>query len=322
VLGFCVDVQHAKDLAEEFNANGIATKAVYGAMDREERKQVLKDFSEGKYRVLTNCQLLTEGFDEPSIDCIIMGRPTKSTPLFTQMVGRGTRIYPNKKNCLILDMVDVSSRHDLCTCKNTLEGAFVEVDGKKKKIQEDDPSRVKKAAKSSTPDLNVELDRVEEFEFFAASHFAWTQVGESWHLSLGSQRDVWVRQGKGGFLVVAQIDGELINLSNRELPLDYAIGLAEDFSRKQTVTSAWARKDAPWRTEPATTKQLETLEKLGIKFNYGVSKGDAARLLDQKINEPATPKQIYWLRTRRVKFEPNISKMQAKRLIAGQKGGF
>ena len=92
-----VDVQHAKDLAETFTRNGIPAKAVYGAMSDDERKETLAAFSNGEYSVLTNCQLLTEGFDEPSIDCVIMGRPTQSTALFTQMIGRGTRTFPFKE---------------------------------------------------------------------------------------------------------------------------------------------------------------------------------------------------------------------------------
>ena len=69
----------------------------------------------GETRLVANCGVLTEGFDEPSIDCVIIARPTKSTTLFTQMIGRGTRIYPGKEDCLILDVAGATHRHDLAS---------------------------------------------------------------------------------------------------------------------------------------------------------------------------------------------------------------
>lgn len=318
-LVFAVDVAHAKELAEVFVRNGIPAKAVYGGMDNEDRESTLKDFSEGKYRVLTNCQLLAEGFDEPSIDCVIMGRPTRSSALFTQMIGRGTRTFPTKKDCLILDFCDNSAKHDLCTYKNMLDGAVATLFDQERddeiewcvELDSDDIIDCRSSGR-----LSVRQGEIKDIEFFDSAQFAWTPVGDSWHLNLGQNRDVWVRQVNGGFLVVAQSDGDIVNLSNRPLPLDYALGVAEDWSRKQTTKSAWARKDAVWRSHPATQKQIETLGKLGIEFNYGISKGDAAQLLDLKINEPATDKQIYWLRKHRIAFDPRITKFEARKIIS------
>ena len=63
--------------------------------------------------MVANCAVLTEGFDEPSVDCIIVARPTQSAPLYQQMLGRGTRTYPGKTDCLVLDVVGVSTQHTL-----------------------------------------------------------------------------------------------------------------------------------------------------------------------------------------------------------------
>ena len=63
--------------------------------------------------VVANCAVLTEGFDEPSIDAIIIARPTKSKPLYIQMIGRGTRVCPGKTDCLVLDVAGASSRHSI-----------------------------------------------------------------------------------------------------------------------------------------------------------------------------------------------------------------
>jgi superfamily II DNA or RNA helicase len=76
-----------------------------------DRKEILKRFSAGEFDILSNAMLLTEGFDDPSIDCIVVLRPTKSRPLFAQMVGRGTRIEPLKENLLLLDFLWLHERH-------------------------------------------------------------------------------------------------------------------------------------------------------------------------------------------------------------------
>lgn len=79
-----------------------------------DRAEILKDFDEGKYNVLCNAMLLTEGWDCPSVDCVIMLRPTKIRALYCQCVGRGTRLYPGKDNLLLLDFLWNTVKHDLC----------------------------------------------------------------------------------------------------------------------------------------------------------------------------------------------------------------
>lgn len=78
-----------------------------------DRAEILRDFDEGRYDVLCNSMLLTEGWDCPSVDCIICLRPTKIRPLYAQIVGRGTRIHPGKGNLLLLDFLWHSERHEL-----------------------------------------------------------------------------------------------------------------------------------------------------------------------------------------------------------------
>lgn len=82
--------------------------------ESEDREQVLKDFDAGKYDVICNSMLLTEGWDCPSVDCIVILRPTKIRSLYCQMVGRGTRIHPGKKDLLLLDFLWLSQKHELC----------------------------------------------------------------------------------------------------------------------------------------------------------------------------------------------------------------
>ena len=93
-------------------ARGISAQHIDGTS--ADRREILNDFGAGKYQVLCNSMLLTEGYDEPSIDCILCLRPTKVRSLYAQIVGRGTRIYPGKKDLLVLDFLWHTAKHDLC----------------------------------------------------------------------------------------------------------------------------------------------------------------------------------------------------------------
>lgn len=74
----------------------------------------MRAFHDGRYNVLCNAMLLTEGYDEPSVDCIVILRPTKSRALYAQMVGRGTRLCDGKEELLLLDFLWQTGRHNLC----------------------------------------------------------------------------------------------------------------------------------------------------------------------------------------------------------------
>lgn len=111
---FAVDVANAHALAAVLNRyRGGSARAVDGSADELTRTMLLEDFARGEFQFLVNCALLTEGFDEPSVSCIAIARPTKSRALYTQMVGRGTRLFPGKDACLLLDFVGNSGRHKL-----------------------------------------------------------------------------------------------------------------------------------------------------------------------------------------------------------------
>lgn len=105
-LVFCLSVAHAQKMADLFVQNGVRAMAIHGSLSQTKRQAILLMFKEGHLDVLCNCQLLTEGFDEPSIEALILARPTKSKALYCQMIGRGVRPYPKKKHCLIYDLSD------------------------------------------------------------------------------------------------------------------------------------------------------------------------------------------------------------------------
>ena len=102
-LVFMPLISIAKEFKEICDRNGISAKEVHGTSP--DRKEILESFNKGEFSTLISTMMLTEGYDEPSIDCIINLRPTKSEGLFTQMIGRGTRLFPGKENLLILDFI-------------------------------------------------------------------------------------------------------------------------------------------------------------------------------------------------------------------------
>jgi len=94
--------------------NNVGLRAAEVNGNSDDRSEVLADFEAGRYDVLCNSMLLTEGWDCPSVDCIVILRPTKIRSLYQQMVGRGMRLAPGKDHLLLLDFLWMTARHDLC----------------------------------------------------------------------------------------------------------------------------------------------------------------------------------------------------------------
>ena len=105
-------VKTSQKFRDILNAHGFHAAEVNG--ESQDRAGILEDYSDGKYNVLCNSMLLTEGWDCPDVDCIVVLRPTKVRSLYCQMVGRGTRLAPGKDHLLLLDFLWHTERHELC----------------------------------------------------------------------------------------------------------------------------------------------------------------------------------------------------------------
>lgn len=110
-LFFCSGVEHAKHICDILLSNGINAATVTGATPKAERAQIIAEYRAGKITALTNCDVLTTGFDYPGIDLIAMVRPTMSAGLYMQMAGRGLRLKPHTDHCLVLDFAGVVKTH-------------------------------------------------------------------------------------------------------------------------------------------------------------------------------------------------------------------
>lgn len=108
-LIFATTVQHARNIAD------LIPGAVVVSAETENREQIIKDFTDRKIPCIVNCMVFTEGTDMPLVETIIIARPTKNASLYTQMVGRGLRLYPGKEYLTLLDCVGASGKNDICT---------------------------------------------------------------------------------------------------------------------------------------------------------------------------------------------------------------
>lgn len=105
-------VKTSQKFRDILNEKGFKAAEVNG--DSKDRAEILAAYERGDYNVLCNSMLLTEGWDCPSVDCIVVLRPTKVRSLYSQMVGRGTRLFPGKDHLLLLDFLWHTERHELC----------------------------------------------------------------------------------------------------------------------------------------------------------------------------------------------------------------
>jgi superfamily II DNA or RNA helicase len=184
-LVFTSSVKHAEVTANIFNRHRPGMAAwVCGKTDKDERRKILSDFAAGKVQVVSNCGVLTEGFDDPGVEIVIMGRPTKSRSLYAQMVGRATRPLPGivetpedetarreaiarsgKPSCLVVDFVGNSGKHKLVTSADILGGnAEDEVLDRAiiKARKSGKPVRMDEAVKEAEEELHEERRREEE----------------------------------------------------------------------------------------------------------------------------------------------------------------
>jgi superfamily II DNA or RNA helicase len=278
---FTAGVAHAHDLAAAFREGGVSAVAVDGSMPLDERRRILKDFRQGKVRVVTNCGVLVEGFDEPSADCVVLARPTKSEALYIQAVGRGLRPYPGKKDCLVLDVADVSGRHKLVQLADIMGPDWT-------------PKRKAPVQKSGQGEAMREL----EFDFRAygrslvaeevelITKYTWIQAESGvWVLPYGGRNNAVLLVPHGdGYLPVHVSDGRREPLHNRPLPIEWAQGVAEGKIRELTEgKGSLVRKDARWRDLPPTEKQLELLKKMRVGVWPGITRGEAADAINRVI---------------------------------------
>ncbi|MDQ6897982.1 MAG: DEAD/DEAH box helicase [Candidatus Dormibacteraeota bacterium] len=317
-LIFTPTVALAHEMAETFAAADVAAAAVDGETPIEERRELLSAFRTGDLGVLANCALLTEGYDEPSVDCLILARPTRSRPFYVQMLGRGTRKFPGKSNCLVIDLVGASRRHRLLTVGELFGLGADRATGGDSVLEVLDQT-----AQDGAPELDGRLV-AEVVDLFAERELHWSCGDGLYVLSAGRRGQVVLREEKGAWTVSALPAGSGLEAIAAGLDLGYAQGVAEDLVRRWGADS-FAQAEASWRGLPATPAQLNALAGRGLAPSPEMTRGQASDLLNvasvTAALAPATSRQIFVLRQLGVALPNGLTKRQASQLIDQAKGG-
>ncbi|MBI5494882.1 MAG: DEAD/DEAH box helicase [Deltaproteobacteria bacterium] len=296
-LVFCVDVQHAQDLAARFTDNGIAAAAIYGDMPSEDRRQALRRFSSGELQVLTNCNVLTEGFDEPRVDCVLLARPTKSLLLYAQMVGRGTRLHAEKNELAVIDVVDNSDQHTLAGLNRLfdlpgdmdLRGAGVVPTMDRLRDVAARFPWIELSHLQSAGDLQFVTERVDLFkcdtpsEIAPFTSFTWLpDASGGYRLVLGGGRQLEVRRNLLERWEVLQRnsyrdDSRPVAVTDQ---LERALAYADRLVREQSADAlALVERDARWRDKEPTEAQLQQLQRLAIPRAPDLTRGQASWII-------------------------------------------
>ena len=169
---FAPTVAAAESIANTFIAHGVNAEWLSGETPAEERDDRLRRFGDGDFPVIVNCGVLTEGWDAPRTSCIALMRPTKSQVLYIQMVGRGTRLFEGKKDCLVLDCVGTTKMNSLITVADLSSG---KLDEPKKEVKEKSPEELHEELLGDPVASTCRVAGFEsvEFDIFGRSPVVW-----------------------------------------------------------------------------------------------------------------------------------------------------
>lgn len=304
-LCFAVDVNHAMKLSKSFNEAGIPADYVIGSSTN--RKEVLEKFANRELKVVVNCMVLTEGFDEPSIEAILMARPTQSGILFQQMIGRGTRLFQGKEYLTVIDFVDNTYRQSLQTT-SSLFGMKGALDFKGKDILEVQEKVEKLLELAPNANLDkLDIDKIEyaieEVDLMSGlkvpdeiapfTKFDWYRFDEdSYRIGLANNQSMTLKKTITGQYLLTEHTYDKDTRQSTELEigtwrdLETALKNADEFiSKVHQDVMILVRNNASWRKQPMSGGQLNLLEKFRVNqaIVEQLDKGQASRLITRLI---------------------------------------
>lgn len=296
---FLPTVETSQHLARALCQRGIRAEHLDGKTPTDQRRAILGRLKSGETQVVTNCAVLTEGFDEPSISCVGVARPTKFHGLYVQMVGRGTRIHPGKKDLLVLDITGATERHDLVAVVDL----GLETESKDNEPTEpgegyqcpacggpcEDPDRHRCRLCSRPLPLELILEGARKHEtcrtgktakvdVFAASRLRWLPVGDGYCLPAGKEVVVITPSGPDTWTLAGYTAGKL-DILHPQIPAEWAQGIGEDRAK---AFQRLAERDARWLRSPVSDAQKNRLVREGFpveKLDRVRTRGDAADLI-------------------------------------------
>ena len=277
VLVFVSTVDGVHSVMSILQKAGIPCGFVIGDMKKEDRRETLEKFKTGEIQVMVNCMVLTEGYDCPEVDAIIVLRPTKSALLLQQMIGRGLRTADGKDDCVILDLAVERRQKDLISVAGSgIFGGFQDLvlDNPGASLMELIAIRETEQIAEQEQRERAEREAKAADERFALNptHFIDSRIPTGVMEVCNTK---WLRWFVG-------------NVSNEDLDVAHLW---------KTLGSHLARVSSHYRSMPATDKQCSYLENVfGLSDTYKLNRGDAWALIGTfKSFERPTEKQIRYL---------------------------
>jgi len=304
---FCAGVKHANNLATSFASSQINTEVILGATDSDARRDILARFRSGETRVLINVGVLTEGFDEPTVETIILARPTRSTLLYTQIVGRGTRLHEGKPHCTILDFADTTKGKKPIGLPSLLglppefdlQGQdLIEVAKKYKELEDYCPGEAVRVLDPN--DIEIAYKRINLFmppppnEFVQQySRFVWAEVAENdFHLGVDNYNSFRIYTDTLGRWVAEHrqrtLDGLQVKLLGHPEDMRDAFVRSDKWIMAKFDTNL-IESDAAWRADGPTDAQRKLLKRIGVPVTSDMTKGTASQIIGKYYESNPRP---------------------------------
>lgn len=290
ILLFAPTVSSAGVIGDALSASGRSVGLIHGALPARARKAVLDDFRADRTQILTGCTVLTEGFDEPAADCVVLARPTKSPVLYRQIAGRVLRPFPGKLDALLLDVVGATRTHGLMSGVELFgeKPALTENDQADRDLDEydlanEDEEELAEGQQDARQALGLANGPLvaTEVDLFAHSPMSWlrTRAGV-FFLPAGDRYIAIVPGQRGGYDVTTmhksqQRTGRWIIQGVADL--SYAMAWAEGEVTPGEKTTA--TKERSWRARPPTDKMRAFAERLGINVPAGARMGEVSNMI-------------------------------------------
>lgn len=297
---FAVDVTNAKRLSETFCAMGVDARVIYGELSKGDRSALLEAYARREFNVLVNCEILTEGFDDPETDCVLMARPTLSEALYVQMIGRALRLFKGKTDALIIDVTDNSLKHSI-----NLQDIMPEAKDTQALLREMPRAQLeffKDMQKQPGPRgqngwFMGGQDEMNEYGIYHDPHYRWIKHGdEGYSLAIGKGESVHIIRGELTGKAVAVTSTKEWVVEN-PIPPEFTFAVAEQWSLDR-AKQLGLKKPYGW-TEPKwwdlfpTDKQSNFAQKMGV--TPGKSMAVTSYRIDEKTLRPKFVGILLWL---------------------------
>ncbi|CAI7613128.1 unnamed protein product [Penicillium manginii] len=310
-LVFCVDIEHTQQLTATFREQGIDARYITSNTHKNVRAEQIEAFKNQEFPVLLNCGLFTEGTDIPNIDCVVMARPTRSRNLLIQMIGRGLRLFPGKKNCHVIDMVASLETGVLST--PTLFGLDPDEVLDNTTAKEIRESKQEESLLEPSSPVEDELDEDVQLQFTkydsiydllgdtryekhirSLSRYSWVRVSDDKYILSDSSGWLALEREKGtdGFVVrhVMKFKDPVTEKPTFTKPRHIASGpdlettvRAGDTFASSKFEEHYISSRKAWRQNPATSSQIQMLNRARIRTEKvsqgGLTRGQAADMI-------------------------------------------